>query len=233
MDDPKQPPSPAHIEEALHPRIGNGAGFVNTSHESQLRTVDPLKALDQKLLEDDQANDIVDQWQAELDGNTNQGKRAIADEPVKEKEVAEIQPEVPSYASGELVPNENPTVVEPKKEKSKVGKRVKKVARNEADKVAKADKDIRSRFSTSRDEQLTPFTRWLKGLKGSDYVHPYDDDFAFLQAEGPAREGISETYADLLAAQGYKEQAIAMYRRLMERFPEKNRFFAAKIEALQ
>lgn len=233
MDDPKQSPRPARLEEALHPRIGNAAGFADGSHESQLRTVDPLKALDPKLLDERQVADIADQWQADLDKRESDLVSALSADPVIEEETAALQAESPLLVPEEIAATENPPAVAPKKSKSKVGKRVKKVARKEAEKVEQVDREIRTRFSTSRDEQLTPFTRWLKGLKGSEYVHPYDDDFAFFQAEGPAREGISETYADLLATQGYKEQAIEMYRRLMERFPEKSRFFAAKIEALQ
>ena len=64
-------------------------------------------------------------------------------------------------------------------------------------------------------------------------MHPYEDDFAFAQGSGPSGEGITETFADLLASQGYKEQAIEMYIKLMEKYPEKSGFFAAKIEALQ
>ncbi len=80
---------------------------------------------------------------------------------------------------------------------------------------------------------LSPFTQWLKDLGGADYVHPYDDDFALSQEKGALNEVISETYADVLAAQGYKERAIEMYLKLIEKYPEKSSFFAAKIEALQ
>ena len=47
------------------------------------------------------------------------------------------------------------------------------------------------------------------------------------------KQGISETFADLLASQGHTRQAIDMYTRLMEKYPEKSSFFAAKIKALQ
>lgn len=48
------------------------------------------------------------------------------------------------------------------------------------------------------------------------------------------REGvISETYANLLATQGYTQKAIELYQRLMLKFPEKSGYFAAKIEELQ
>lgn len=80
---------------------------------------------------------------------------------------------------------------------------------------------------------ISPFLKWLKSKPGSEYVHPYDEnqesDPQILEQE----EVISETLADLLASQGYKERAIAMYSRLMQKFPEKSRFFAAKIEGLQ
>lgn len=45
-------------------------------------------------------------------------------------------------------------------------------------------------------------------------------------------EVISETLADLLALQGKKDKAIKMYKALSLKFPEKNLFFAEKIEEL-
>ena len=45
-------------------------------------------------------------------------------------------------------------------------------------------------------------------------------------------EIISQTLADLLAAQGYSEKAINMYERLSLIFPEKSSFFAQKIKEL-
>ncbi len=80
---------------------------------------------------------------------------------------------------------------------------------------------------------LSAFTQWLKELGGAEYVHPYEDDFALHPEKGTLKEVISETYADLLASQGYKDRAEEMYRKLMEKYPEKSSFFAAKIEALQ
>ncbi len=123
---------------------------------------------------------------------------------------------------------------EPRKEKPvKAGKLVKKAAktirRKEKEGLAPEIKEI----PVTSESILSPYTQWLKSLKGSDYVHPYDDDFAIHQGSGPLKEGISETFADLLAAQGYKDRAIEMYMKLMAKYPEKSGFFAAKIEALQ
>ncbi|MBP7238615.1 MAG: hypothetical protein KBA14_00180 [Saprospiraceae bacterium] len=114
----------------------------------------------------------------------------------------------------------------------KAGKLVRKAAKT----VRKQEEDEQKAIKqdlTLTESTLSPYTQWLKGLRGSDYVHPYDDDFAFTQVTGPAKEGISETFAELLASQGYKDQAVEMYMKLMEKYPEKSGFFAAKIEALQ
>lgn len=47
------------------------------------------------------------------------------------------------------------------------------------------------------------------------------------------KQAISETLAKILAAQGKTKRAIEMYEALRLKFPEKNRFFAERIEALQ
>lgn len=48
------------------------------------------------------------------------------------------------------------------------------------------------------------------------------------------REGVvSETYAEVLATQGYTQKAIELYERLQLKFPEKSAYFARKIEDLQ
>ena len=114
----------------------------------------------------------------------------------------------------------------------KAGKLIRKAAKS-ARRKEEEDKKSATPIIALTESTLSPYTQWLKGLRGSDYVHPYDDDFAFVQGSGPAKEGMSETYADLLASQGYKEQAVEMYLKLMEKYPEKSGFFAAKIEALQ
>lgn len=121
----------------------------------------------------------------------------------------------------------------PKLEKpQKAGKLIKKAAKTV--KRQEAEKNLtESPAIILREITLSPYTNWLKSLAGSEYVHPYDEDYAFNQGVGPSSGGISETFADLLAAQGHKDQAIEMYIRLMEKYPEKSSFFAAKIEALQ
>jgi hypothetical protein len=252
------------LEEALHPQIGNGAGWQSPVHDEQLRLTDPSKLIESKLLNNEEAAGITNQWRDELEGKevaNMQGEVTLSRETLREVEEAEWfdsahqqkaeEAELAKGTERAAAVKKAEVAQEPakggsqqrakgaikarpkKEEKVKAGKRVRKLAEKEEEKTIESNRKIREQFTGGPEEQLTPFTSWLKSLKGSEYVHPYEDDFAFLQTEGPVREGISETYADLLAAQGYREQAIDMYRRLMEKFPEKNRFFAAKIDALQ
>jgi hypothetical protein len=123
---------------------------------------------------------------------------------------------------------EDPKTEKPQKAGKLIKKAAKTVKRQDAEKSLPESSEI-----ILREITLSPYTNWLKNLAGSEYVHPYDEDYAFNQGVDPSRGGISETFADLLASQGYKEQAIEMYMRLMEKYPEKSSFFAAKIEALQ
>lgn len=112
------------------------------------------------------------------------------------------------------------------------GKRVRKAAKKAQKEQKTRAKERLNPAPRPEEASLSPFTRWLKGLRGSEYVHPYEDDYALEQMSG-TQEGISETFADLLAAQGYKDQAMDMYKLLMAKYPEKSSFFAAKIEALK
>ena len=128
------------------------------------------------------------------------------------------------------------TVAKKTPAKKTVDKKVqaKKASARKVETTAPAAKKVIIQKGPAREKfSLTPFTQWLKELGGADYVHPYDDDFALNQEKGTLNEVISETYADLLAAQGYKDRAIEMYLRLIEKYPEKSSFFAAKIQALQ
>lgn len=126
------------------------------------------------------------------------------------------------------VPGNNPSEEKSPKAGKLIRKAAKSVKKQEESKLQPGYQEF-----TSSETTLSPYTKWLKSLAGSEYVHPYEDDFALAQGGGPTGEGISETFADLLAGQGYKEQAIEMYIKLMEKYPEKSGFFAAKIEALQ
>ena len=59
---------------------------------------------------------------------------------------------------------------------------------------------------------------------------------AVLSAENSLRLGaaiVSETLAKLLVRQGHKEDAIAMYEKLIQKYPQKETTFAAAIEKLK
>ena len=84
---------------------------------------------------------------------------------------------------------------------SQAGKLVRKAAKSVKRQEKEQIKDKETKSST-REFELSPFTRWLKGFSGSDYVHSYEDDFAFAQGSGPSGAGKTETFAALLAGTG-------------------------------
>ena len=254
---PNIKPAPG-LPEAIHPEIGNGAAWEDLQHEQLLRNPDPSKQLDHLLILDHlqvreslqpEANLVAEETKPEhsmpasnkiedpyhnliheiFEGDTHEQLEAYSKHDPKAKKKAK------SKKDGKAKQEENPDWLKdiPEEEKSsQAGKLVRKAAKS----VKRQEKEqikVRETKSPPPDFELSPFTRWLKGFSGSDYVHPYEDDFAFAQGSGPSGEGITETFADLLASQGYKEQAIEMYIKLMEKYPEKSGFFAAKIEALQ
>lgn len=254
---PNIKPAPG-LPEAIHPEIGNGAAWEELTHEQLLRNPDPSKQLDHLLILDHlqlreslqpddtspveetkpepsipASNKIEDPYhnliQEIYEGDTHEQSAADS------KQVPKAKKKAKSKKEGKPKLEESPDLLKDTQEEEKspqAGKLVRKAAKSVKRQEKEQIKD-RETKPTQLEFELSPFTRWLKGFAGSDYVHPYEDDFAFAQSSGPAGEGISETFADLLAAQGYKEQAIEMYIKLMEKYPEKSGFFAAKIKALQ
>lgn len=233
MDASKKKPG---LEEAIHPEIGNDSAWSQDAHGFNLRTVDPLKSLDDRILDDNALEAIQDKWNRNIHGHAPSAESTLSEPLEKEKAASpetgnETQdPEAdPIETKVEFSGPSDETATE---KATKPGKRIRKVAdKAKKDEARKKEERIKSR--QLKESSLSDFTSWLKGLTGSEYVHPYEDDYAIHQGLEAREEGISETFADLLATQGYKDQAIAMYTRLIEKFPEKSSFFAAKIEALQ
>jgi hypothetical protein len=246
------------LEEALHPEIGNEAPWTQDPHAFSLSTADPLKSLDSNLFDEESLSKTILQWNTQ--GIEEVPIEVPSSESTLEVKPEIVIPEIVKQVTpSEIITEDSPTEefkpgntleqgltgeeeeeTGTKKGKKKKDKGVIKVSKliKKAAKQVKKDEEKRlaekPTFSAVQGESsLTPFTHWLKGLTGSEYVHPYEADFGFNQGAEQAGEGISETFADLLAAQGYKDRAIAMYTLLIEKFPEKSRFFAAKIEALQ
>ncbi len=262
---PKRIPPKPGIAEAIHPEIGNGVSWETDQHNYLLRSPDPGKDLDLKLL-DSETNLAITPDSEEIEVVTERADYVSARIQIKEPIAltGDGIPERPDESFIKEVDSTSPIATKGK-EKSDRKKKTKTQDSDQTDgkgtvfnseaeedrpKTPKAGKLVRKAAKSIRRQEenenkaiasdltltestLSPYTQWLKGLRGSEYVHPYDDDFAFTQGTGPAKEGISETFAELLASQGYKEQAVEMYLKLIEKYPEKSGFFAAKIEALQ
>ncbi len=251
------------VPEALDPALGNGSLWETDPHYFNLKSVDPLHQLDDLLIDDSTKQKIINHWNGANEEDADENSSQILSENINPEstddeaptqiiarnsventmEVQWAEDEIAPEAESEppsLMPEDMADAIEPVGEAKtdpqpgKVGKRVRKLVKKTQDDASSIpDADQPGHETMSVDESLSPYTRWLKGLKGSEYVHPYDDDYGLDQMSSMARSGVSETFADLLAAQGYKEKAIEMYMQLMEKYPEKSSFFAAKIEALK
>lgn len=223
------------IEEALHPAIGNGVGREKNVHAASLKTIDPTKTLENRFTRNISSLSPSVEDNAENDAVPEKPEVTKSEEEASAKPKQAIKKTTKPPVSGETeAPKARLTTRKKTTSKStQASKRIRKVAKIEEE-LKSAEETVKTPIiETKTPDQLSPFTSWLKNLRGSEYVHPFDDDFAFQQQEGSGKEGISETFAELLALQGYRDQAIEMYSRLMEKFPEKSRFFAAKIEALK
>ena len=260
MEEPKSKHKPVPgIAEALNPEIGNGAALENDKHAFILRLPDLSVQLNEYLkpskeeLEEISNQEIASEEAISdqtpgIEDFTAQKTETPDDIHLSQPEAEDIPDQVIENPSGkrskkqnsgkagkalesDLTGTDEPSPSTEEGKPTKAGKLVRKVAKS-AKKQAERQKAQETPIIERPQPLLSPFTSWLKNLTGSDYVHPYEDDFAIEQAAGSAKEGISETFADLLAAQGYKDQAREMYLKLMEKYPEKSGFFAAKIEAL-
>lgn len=260
------------LPEAIHPEIGNGAAWEADPHFLNLRKVDPSAALDHKLIDDVQRDEIIRQWNSDVfpptaDEISTESPEERLPELTEEVTREKVRKERKILASArdkgqkpdwfesiedELVLKEDPNkpsepavIHEVSKEEHRETQEEESHPVPEGKRMLKAVKKAQKKHKSGKRESgipdqaqadgsgLSPYTKWLKSLRGSEYVHPYEDDYALAGLSGPHKQGISETFADLLASQGYKEQAADMYRLLMTKYPEKSSFFAAKIEALK
>lgn len=199
------------LPEAVDPGTGNGVAWAQAAHERALRHPDPLQALAA----------LTDATPPEPETNP---ATAAADLP----ETGHQDPLFDSSAGTDPAgQTESP-------KKVKAGKRVRKAAESVRKRRSPDDHPPPQKQSRDmRPEGLSPFVTWLKSLSGSEYVHPYEEEGLSDILDGRHQEVASETLADLLAAQGYVDRAVAMYEALMYKIPEKSSFFAAKIKALK
>ena len=234
------------LPEALDPLMANGTAWENDAHLLALRSPDPLKNLDEYLLDEKHRAQIISKLSNPGFPSDVPDQSQVSEEVRKGKErgiQGHKESDLPDWMdnmSEEFLLREDPNKPKdlPEEEVTPIpikpeGKRVKKAVKKARKQVEKATKSVEQKpASAPVDPTLSPFTSWLKALRGSEYVHPYEDDYALRNQAEDGKEGISETFADLLASQGYKDQAIDMYTRLMAKYPEKSSFFAAKIETL-
>ena len=164
MDTSKKKPG---LEEAIHPEIGNDSAWSSDTHGFNLRTVDPLKSLDDRILDGNSLAAIQDKWNKDIQGNPPSTETTISEsleeeKPVSVENIKEAQdPEAdPIESKVEFTDPVEETATE---KATKPGKRIRKVAdKAKKDEARKKEERIKSR--QLKESSLSDFTNWLKGL---------------------------------------------------------------------
>ncbi len=250
------------LPEALHPEIGNGTLWLSNPHHLALSSIDPLSPLDSLLLDQTARQTIIQKWSDRLNPNRKsedsttdnltvvvpsldpelktqkpkrKDKKLLASNRAEDPLPDWIENTGSDLLNQDTAPSNDLTEIIETDQAStpKEGKRIRKAVKKAEKEVKRHESRVKFQPDPFTESNLSPYTQWLKSLRGSEYVHPYEDDFGLTQSSVSSQDGISETFADLLVLQGYKEQAIDMYKLLMAKYPEKSSFFAAKIEALK
>lgn len=150
--------------------------------------------------------------------------------PASDRDLADEQ-ETPDAEDKVVVASDEKSLSEPlhaKVGKSKSGK--------------KKGKKKSKKFLLKEFSGLSEFSKWLLSLKEPDLEKKIKKE----EKEAKKRELrknvmksvtkkeslVSESLADLLASQGHLDDAKKMYEQLMQKFPEKSSYFAAKINDL-
>ena len=159
--------------------------------------------------------------------------------------------------SYQLVHNSRPTDYKPTAKKNLISEVTVKQDVKEQNKTMAPNK--RDEKRADQGPHVIQFNDWLEGLKKSKKNEDLANEelkttkiknkknkkkdkrkkkklkkalLAQSMAAKEEKDIISETLAELMAKQGYTEKAIEMYNRLSLLFPEKNTYFARKIEDL-
>ncbi|MEM7101773.1 MAG: tetratricopeptide repeat protein [Bacteroidota bacterium] len=155
---------------------------------------------------------------------------------------------------------ENDQIAESVKEKGKAKNEKKNRKKKKVEKSKKVK--LASFRNASNTESEVSFVSWLSSLPSTPFQHQEEKKPKKQKKSKPKKkrpkvsekkpvqkkkkvnhiaeqsledhfDNISDTLADLLALQGNKTKAIAMYEQLILKFPEKSTYFAVKIEKLK
>lgn len=186
-----------------------------------------------------QLGEVSDKKGLTLDVSKAEEKAIEGDSPVQVIEMTDQHADV-VY----LLPPEVTEVAE----QSKVQKMKKEVNKLEKQQRKKSKEQVVNKAESQNMDSNLDFYHWLSSLAD----HSIEKEAVGKKPPKPkasprksassslaenslvlGEEIVSETLAKLLARQGHKEEAIAMYEKLILKFPQKERTFAAAIEKLK
>jgi len=101
----------------------------------------------------------------------------------------------------------------------------------------KVEKLPEKQVATQLDQQVKTFTDWLKSMKKLSYqpTNIYTDPLVNAQARSSLnkKEIVTEAMAEVWIKQGHFDMARQVYTKLMLQHPEKNPYFAARLQDLK
>lgn len=169
-----------------------------------------------------------------------------SDQPVNPEPVAESHRDTASDM--EMADNNSVAALPAGEEESKAGEEltvddeVMKTGNDNKEKHKKSDKKKKGKFLLKEFRGLSEYSLWLLSLRepGLDKKIKKEEKEAkkkelkknVMKSVTKKSSLVSEPLADLLAAQGHLDDAKKMYEQLMQKFPEKSSYFAAKINDL-
>lgn len=184
------------------------------------------------------------------DTSDTSGTSAQKEEAVASKEIEEIltaQATVVEYIADPKVEQEiqdRPSAPDDYQQENDTSQDLEQVAsESKNSKVKKATKHKKkNKYALDEYSGLTPYALWLLSFEKNDLdkrlkkeakrAEKHQLEATVLKSVTKSNEIISESLAQILENQGHLDDAKKMYEQLMHKYPEKSRYFAAKIDNL-
>ena len=235
--------------EILNVAIGEHEG-ITASDENSLKVVDFNEASERKLTSASQEDVLATK---EKKPKTKKAKPKI--ELIKSEEI-NLVGDVSSFVLPDKTKKKRKKDKHIHSEDKKSGKKTKKIKSKKKKVTNKEIIELPETDHVGEDiSGLSDFSTWLLSHSKESHIHPLGEDAGKRKKKkkkikvsskkgkkkdkskkakkSEGKDLIYEPLADLLAEQGHSKEAIAMYEKLSLIFPEKNAFFAAKIENIQ
>lgn len=197
----------------------------NVNPHQTIRSIEDFKKfmLTSSRQEEEKMRDETDELEGVFNMENEEVEDQVSDGEIDERARIDIDVQTPMLGSVSGNKEAISDVQEPNNEQVLQEDLQKVISRNESP----SDEDVEGDDNSGHD--LTEFAEWLESLQSLESDEAADDPDLELED----KELASDALARLLVKQGHVDRAIAMYKVLMLKNPQKSSFFAAQIEKLK